>query len=597
MMEPPPLPIQPVRRRKSRRWIALVIIGVALVGLVLLCAVGALFFRGAAMPRSLVIELDLEGDVAPWTPEDLLAKLFGGRKLSVEDVVEMLARAKNDSRVRAVFARVGNNDLGFADVQEIRDAVRDFRMSGKPAIAFAETLGEFGSGNQSTYLAAAFDRIFLQPTGDVGFNGLAAEAQFFKGTLDKLGVVPRGDHRYEYKNALNTFTETGFTEAHREATTALLESLFDQIVTGIAEGRGLSPNEVRRYADEGPFIGQEAVDRKLVDGLAYRDEAIGQVWQTIGQQATLYPALRYFEGTTTPLQKGPGIAVIHAVGAVGRGKSKHNPFSGETSMGSDTVAQAIREAVRDGEVKAILLRVDSPGGSVVASDTIWHETVRARKANKPVIVSMGNVAASGGYYVSMSADKIVAQPGTITGSIGVLSMKLLTEGLWSKLGISFDEVHTSRNSRMWSSLADFTPEGWAKFQLMLDRVYDDFTSKVAEGRQMPKEKVMEVAKGRVWSGRDARDRGLVDELGGMPTAVRLAKEAIGLTADDPVKMMPFPRAKKWRDFFRQEEEPNDVAGRVLEAMEEAKPLLELARRINADPRDEVLTMPPVKVSK
>ena len=234
---------------------------------------------------------------------------------------------------------------------------------------------------------------------------------------------------------------------------------------------------------------------------------------------------------------------MFGVGGVTRGKSDYDPVQGSQNMGSDTVAGAIRAAVEDSNVKAILFRVDSPGGSYVASDTIWREVMRARQAGKPVIVSMGNLAGSGGYFVAMAADKIVAEPGTITASIGVLGGKMLTSGLWDKVGLLWDEVHQGDNATMFTGTHDYTPAEWGRFQVWLDRVYVDFTSKVADGRKLPKEKVLEIAKGRIWSGQDAKNLGLVDELGGYDTALKLAKKAAGVPEGDDVKIVVYPRPK------------------------------------------------------
>src|SRR5262249_6339295 len=268
--------------------------------------------------------------------------------------------------------------------------------------------------------------IYLQPSGDIGLTGLIAENPFLRGTLEKLGVVPRLDHRHEYKNAMNLFTKRKFTPAHKEATAKLVGSIFGQMVRGVSEGRHLQEEQVRALVDRGPYLGQEAVEAKLVDGLAYRDEVYDKVKAKAGAGAKLLFLSEYLDRAGRPHEKGQTVALIYGVGGVSRGKDDFDPLTGGSTMGSDTVAAAFRDAVASKDVKAILFRVDSPGGSYVASDTIWRETVRAKKAGKPVIVSMGNVAASGGYFVAMAADKIVAEPATITASIGVLAGKMLT---------------------------------------------------------------------------------------------------------------------------------------------------------------------------
>ncbi len=352
-----------------------------------------------------------------------------------------------------------------------------------------------------------------------------------------------GDHRYEYKNALNFFTDSKYTGPHKEAMTAIMNSWFNQMKDGICQARQIAPEKFQSLVDAGPYLGQEAVAAKLVDGVAYRDQVYGKVKSQAGDGAELLYLDKYLHRAGRPHDHGKTVALVFGVGGVTRGKSDYDPVQGSQNMGSDTVAGAIRAAAEDKDVKAILFRVDSPGGSYVASDTIWREVVRAHQAGKPVIVSMGNLAGSGGYFVAMGADKIVAEPGTITASIGVLGGKMLTSGLWDKVGLSWDEVHKGDNATMFTGTHDYTPAEWGRFQSWLDRVYVDFTSKVADGRKLPKEKVLEIAKGRIWSGQDAKNLGLVDELGGYDTALKLAKKAAGVPEGDDVKIVVYPRPK------------------------------------------------------
>jgi protease-4 len=498
----------------------------------------------ARVPAKTVLELNLETPLAETPPADPLSAILQKDRPNLRDVVEGLEKAGNDDKVVGLVATIGKAPIGFGQAQEIRDAVLAFRAKKKKAVAFSETFGEFDGAGNSYYIASAFDEIWLQPSGDVMLTGLLAESPFIRGTLDKLGVTPRMDQRYEYKNAMNVYTEKKFTPAHKEATESLVSSLFSQQVRGIAAARKMAEGDVRALIDRGPFLGKEAVDAKLVDGLAYRDEVLDKAKKQAGDGTLLFLS-RYLERAGRPHEKGKStIALVYGIGGVTRGKSDSNPFSDSTTMGSDTVAGALRAAIADDDVKAIVFRVDSPGGSYVASDTIWRETVRAKQKGKPVIVTMGDVAASGGYFVSMSADKIVAQPGTITGSIGVLGGKMITRPFWEdKLGISFDEVHSSANATMWSSLHDYSPTEWARFQAMLDRIYGDFTGKVAEGRKLPLPKVQEIAKGRVWSGEDAKKHGLVDELGGYATALRLARQAAKIPDGEDVQLRVFPKRK------------------------------------------------------
>jgi protease-4 len=506
-------------------------IAILFVLLLFVIAFAASSFKGS-VPSNAVMEVNLESGVIEDIPDEPVAKAMLAGQPSMRDIVDAIERASTDDRVKGLFARFGGSSLGLAKAQEIREAVRNFRAHKKFTVAWSETFGEFGPGGSSYYLASAFDQVWMQPSGDVGLTGVILESEFLRGALDKLNVVPRMDHRYEYKAAMNQFTEKKFTPAHREEMESLMRSWSSQLAKGIAEGRKLSPDQVRAVVDRGPLLGKEAVDAKLVDGLAYREEIYTKVKQMAGGNASLIYLNKYLERAGRPHKSGKTIALIYGVGAVGRGKSGFDPLFGSASMGSDTVTAAFRDAVKDPKVKAILFRIDSPGGSYVASDAIWEETVRARKAGKPVIASMGDVAGSGGYFVAMAADKIVAQPATITGSIGVLGGKMLTTGFWKMLGITY-----------WTGTEDYTPAEWARFQAWLDRVYVDFTGKVADGRRLPKERVLEIAKGRIWSGEDGKALGLVDELGGFPEALALAKKAAKIPAGEDVSVQLFPRKK------------------------------------------------------
>ena len=319
-----------------------------------------------------------------------------------------------------------------------------------------------------------------------------------------------------------------------------------------------------------------------------------------GEGAKLLYLDKYADRVDGPYSEGDTIALVYGIGGVSRGKSDYSPFSNSFTLGGDSVAEAIRKAAEDKDVKAILFRVDSPGGSYVASDTVWHEVEKASKGGKPVIVSMGDVAGSGGYFVAMAADKIVAEPSTITGSIGVFSGKFVTTDMWAKLGVTFDEIQTSQDTLMYGSTHKFTDEQWEKLNATLDRIYDDFTTKAAEGRGLPLDKVKEIAKGRIWSGEDGKRLGLVDELGGFTTAIRLAKEAAGLAADAKVRLRQFPPSKSPFEILFGEGRDNsrDEAARaaVAEVLTAVRPLTRLAVRAGLlGPQPGVLSMPAVEV--
>jgi protease-4 len=492
----------------------------------------------------LILELDLTDGIAEGPVTDPLSAIISRRKMRLPDVIEGLRRARQDDRVRALVVKVGGGRIGLARTQEIREAVAAFRESGKLTVAWSETFGEFTHGNVPYYLATAFDRIYLQPSGSLGLTGVAVEQLFLHDALAKIGVGFQSAKRYEYKSAADNLTERGFTGPTREAAERLAVSVAEQITAAIAERRGKTAQEARALLDRGPFLADDALAEGLVDALGYRDEVHADVRKEAGPDAILQYVARYQRAHALvqrarklPNPRERFVAVIYASGPIKQGRSNRGPVGG-SSIGSDTVAAALRSATSDERVRAVLLRVNSPGGSAVASDTIWREVVRTRAAGKPVVVSMGDVAASGGYYISMAADLIVAQPGTLTGSIGVITGKPVFEKAFGRLGITTDSVSVGSGATMFAPTHPFSEDEWQRINTWLDAIYRDFTAKVASGRRMTVERVHEIARGRVWTGADAARNGLVDELGGMSAAADIARRRAGLPADAPLRVFP-----------------------------------------------------------
>src|SRR5215469_15594500 len=496
----------------------------------------------------LILELDLTEGISETRPADPVTAITARNKAVLPDLLDGLRRARDDDRVAALVARLGGKGIGLAAVQELRRAVTEFAEAGKATVAWAESFGEFSASNVQYYLATAFEKIWLQPSGDLGLTGIAIERVFLRGVLDKLGAQFEVAKRHEYKSAAEQFTETAFSPAAREETERMTESVTEQLVQAIAERRGLARAKVSELIDAGPFLAARAQAENLVDQLGYRDEVYAEARKLAGPEAVVLYLGRYHRGkilaelakraiTKAPSTPEPGVAMIYATGPIRRGRSSRGLISGG-SMGSDTVAGAIRAAARDEHSRAIVLRVNSPGGSYVASDTIWREVVRARAGGKPVVVSMGDVAASGGYFMSMAADEIVAQPGTITGSIGVLTGKPVLGGALGRAGVTSDLISQGAHAAMFSQLRPFSPDEWALVNDWLDHIYADFTGKVASGRGMTEEQVEQVARGRVWTGADALARGLVDELGGMDRAAVIARRRAGMPPTAPLRVYP-----------------------------------------------------------
>ncbi len=494
----------------------------------------------------LILELDLSDGIIEARPSDPLSAFMTRHQTASTDVINGLRQARADDRVRALVVKVGGRPIGLGMVQELRGAIKRFREAGKLTVAWADSFGELAAGNVPYYLATAFETIFLQPSGDVGLTGLAVERLFLRGALDRLGVTVQVGARHEYKSAAEQLTDRGFSGPSREATERITESVTDQLIAAIAERGKISADEASRLINAGPFLASQALEAGLVDALGYRDEVYAWVRKRAGSDAALLYLGRYQRSKelanrakrmAAPRQQS--VALIHATGVIRRGRSGRSPMSG-TAVGSDSITATLRAAAADQRVKAIVLRVNSPGGSYVASDSIWREVVRARNAGRPVVVSMSDVAASGGYYISMAADAILAQPGTITGSIGVVFGKPAVGTMLAKGGVTTDSVVGADHAAMFGTTHPFTDAEWALVNSWLDRVYADFTGKVAAGRGMTAERVHELARGRVWTGADALDCGLVDELGGLEDAVAIARRRAGLPQEAPV--IPFPGA-------------------------------------------------------
>ncbi len=500
----------------------------------------------------LILELDLTEGIAEARPADPVSAILSKNRAPLPDVLDGLRRARTDDRVAVLVARLGGKGIGLAAVQELRHAITEFAAAGKTTIAWAESFGEFSAGNVQYYLATAFEKIWLQPSGDLGLTGVAIERVFLRGLLDKLGADFEVARRQEYKSAAEQLTETRFSPPARAETQRLTTSITEQLVQAIAERRNLSQARVSELIDAGPFLAARAQAENLVDQLGYRDEVYAEAHKLAGAAAIVEYLGRYQRGkvaaerarqavtkavTKLPGPPEPGVALIYASGPIRRGRSSHGLRSGGP-MGSDTIAAALRQAARDEHTKAIVLRVNSPGGSYVASDTIWREVVRARAGGMPVVVSMGDVAASGGYYISMAADEIVAQPGTITGSIGVLTGKPVLGEALGRAGVTSDLISQGSHAAMFSQLRPFSPEEWALVNEWLDHIYADFTGKVGQARGMTPEQVDQVARGRVWTGADAAACGLVDELGGVDQATASARRRAGLPATAPVRVYP-----------------------------------------------------------
>ncbi len=501
--------------------------------------------REPAVPSRAALSLEVGGDIVEMPATDVVAYLSDARTPTIRGIVENLKKAKHDSRVRAVLLKPTTFSSPYwGKLQELRDALVDFKESGKPLYAYLE----YG-GDREYYLASAADKIFLMPASTLDLTGVATYQVFLRGTFDKIGVTPDIHHVGDFKTASNQYTEKGYTPSHRAMDEWLNRELYEQIVDGIAHGRKKSDAEVRALIDQGPFLAENARRAGLVDDVIYEDQVADKLEDGESGELSTIDAADYGRVSTPGFNRGPRIAVIYAVGAIVSGRSGFDPLNGQT-VGSETLIESIRSARKDSSVRAILLRVDSPGGSATASDAIWRELMLARD-EKPLIVSMSDLAASGGYYIAMPGHAIVAQPSTLTGSIGIFGGKFITGGVYEKLGANIDSTSIGKHAEMNSPARPYNADELKKVTEQLESFYTQFVAKVAAARGKTPDQINAIAEGRVWTGRQASQNGLVDVLGGLDTAIGLAKEKAGIDADDSVQLVVYPAPKSFYEIVSE----------------------------------------------
>jgi protease IV len=512
---------------------------VAIFLFILFCVVFLSVIIGAAassdpQPDEMILTLDLREGLTDQAPVSGLAAFSNQQGFT--DLLVKIDTAATDEDVKGLFIRASEGSVGSARAEELRDALIDFRGSGKFVIA--HTQGSLFSSGPSAYRAiSAADEIWMQPGTDLAVTGVSFETQFLKGLLDNLSITAEIEALYEYKNAPNTYKNETYTEPHREALATLAESLWSISLSDIAEDRGLQTANLRSLLESGVIPAEQALDRALVDSLGWPVDAIDSA-KSRAEGAEMVSLASYTAPSARP--GAPMVAVVGGEGAIVTGGGSDDPFASTVGFGSDRVARAILDAGENERVEAIVFRVDSPGGSPTASDQIWNAIERVQADGTPVVVSMGSVAASGGYYVSAGADHIVASNTTITGSIGIFGGKLaIGEGL-QRIGVNVEAVTVGGSWTEAFSVNRFTDEQRKEMLALLERGYDRFTSIVAEGRDMTQDEVHEHARGRVWSGADALQNGLVDSIGGFREAIEVAKTAAGIDAETDVQLVYYP---------------------------------------------------------
>lgn len=489
-----------------------------------------------------VLELDLREGLTDQPPSNPFAA-FGGSGLSVVRVVDVLAQAEKDRHVKGLLVRLPEAGMSPAAADELRQAIRRFRASGKPVVAHSQGFMPVGAGVSSYMVGASTGELWMQNTSNFQLAGLSAETLFLGRAFDKYGVRADFEQRYEYKNAVNQFTQSDYTEPHREAMLAWMGSIYDNALAAVAQDRKATPTAIKAAVEAGPWTAQQALERKLIDKIGQVEEAEAAIKRRAGRGAEIVEFGDY--ASAKGQRNGSGknaIAIVGGEGAIvtGRG-SGADPFGSDSTIYSDDVAEAIYQAIEDKDVKAIVLRVSSPGGSPDGSEQILAAVRAAKAAGKPVVVSMGAYAASGGYWISSEASAIVAQPSTLTGSIGVYGGKFVMAGLLGRFGVDVRELSVGGDyADAFSTSQSFTPTQRAAFAASMDRTYEEFIARVAAGRKLPVARVREIAKGRVWTGAQAKQLGLVDELGGLTEAIARARVLAEIPADESVRYKRYP---------------------------------------------------------
>ena len=496
-------------------------------------------------PDTVVLSLDLREEFSDQAPTSGFAAFAGQQGFT--DLILKIDAAIDDDHVKGIFIRGSEGSIGSSRAEELRDVLIDFRESGKFVIA--HTQGGLANSGPSSYRAiTAADEIWMQPGTDLAATGIVFETEFLKGLFDKLSITPEIVALYEYKNAPNSYNNETYTEPHRFALTELADSVWSVSLQDIAEDRGLQYDALKALLESGPLAAEQALSESLVDTLGWPEDAMDAAKDRAGEDATFVSLAEYMAPTARP--GAPMVAVVGGEGPIVTGGGAGDMFAETVGFGSDRGARAILDAADNDKIEAIVFRVDSPGGSPTASDQIWNAINRAQAAGKPVVVSMGSVAASGGYYVSAGADRILANDTTITGSIGIFGGKLaIGEGL-ERIGVNIEPVMVGGEWSTAFSVDRFSNAQRAQMVDMLERGYDRFTGIVAEGRGLTQEEVHERARGRVWSGEDALGQGLVDEIGGFRDAIEAAKELAGIDAERDVQLVYYPARRSGFDALQ-----------------------------------------------
>jgi protease-4 len=542
---------------------------IVLFGIIGFFAVASLRARPADVADGSTLILHLKGDVPEVPPVQVNLPFLPGRdRVTVQQVWAMLRRAAVDPRIKAVVLEPEDLEIGWAKMQEIHTDLEQFRKSGKPLVAYLKA-----PGLREYYVATAASKIYLPPAELLNVKGLGFELMYFRNTLNKLGVEVDVEHAGKYKDYGDMFTRTSMSPETKEVMNSLADNLFGDLVGTIARARNKTPEAVKALIDNGPFLAKDAKQNRLVDELRFEDEVFGETARAIGRKDLKKIGEREYSqasDASAGMKTDDRIAWVTAEGSITRGSADSD---GDNGIESEAFDRILSRVSRDSHVKAVIVRINSPGGEVMASDDLWRAMNDLSK-KKPVVISMSDDAASGGYYMAMSGDPLVAYPGTITGSIGVVFGKPNLHGLYDKLGINKDSVARGRFARIDSDYESLDSAGRQKLREGIDSEYEDFVSKVSAARHKPPEQVRPLAEGRVWLGSQAKDNGLVDELGGIDKAIEIAKVKAKIPSGSRVGLTLYPAKRTLMDvLFRSSDDETDLkAMAAIAGLDSVSPL-------------------------
>lgn len=544
------------------------------------------------VPSTGILTVDFNDNYPEVRADDLFSELSEAPSVSFFDLIKAINVAALDDRIKAMVANVNESSLGLSQIQEVRRAVETFRKSGKKAYLYSTGFGSFGGGTSEYYLAAAFDEIWMQPNTEAGITGLSFEVPFFKGILSKAGVQAEFYTRYEYKNAAASLLADKLSPEYKKELKKLGGSVYSVMKEDICRNRNIKKETFDKLVNNAPLSAEDALAAGLVDYIGYKPELIEKVVQeTKGKMVNV---LDYASSFPSGYRNLPTVALVVIEGVIADGESYANSFRDEAVAGADTIVKQLDDILRNENVKALVVRVNSPGGSYTASNEIWYAIKRIKDRKQiPVVVTQGNYAASGGYFVSIAGDYIFSEPSSITGSIGVLGGKMVLSGLWNKLGIRWGEVKFGENSGILSVNHKFSPKEKEIFNRSLDRVYQDFTLKVSEARHIEITKMDKIARGRVWTGADALEAGLVDSIGGIDDAVAWAKEKAGIKPKDKFEIVYYPKKKTLSEKLSQlvSGNPKISVNKIMNDLGIEMNDINMLNRMKYD-----LILPPLKIS-